>query len=246
MKKIILTDDWIKNIDTSDAKKEPFVGNPYVGALYVGTFYFEHFFWMVRIPVAFGRVRLDAFDSLTNMAPETKKLLALRGEEFSQFNTLWTDCVDYGFGVSELESKTRNDAFSLRLVRSGDQQLRSCVTLLLEENANPKSMESAHMAVEMFMKFFISLKGSLDEKQARKFGHNLEELLDKCLDIEPNSALGIVRPKLDCFPAISERYEGAERTKREMWNAYRVAQFVATTIIREFTGRNMRNSVFQK
>ena len=180
------------------------------------------------------------------MPVQTKWLLAKNKDDRSQYQTLFVDCADYGYGISELIGNTKIDQYSQNLIKSADQQLRSCVTLLLEETPNSKSVESAQMATEMFLKCFISLKIGLTEKQARKIGHDLDVALDECLKIEPNFELSIVRSKLNCFPSISDRYEGIERPKREMWNAYRVTQFIASSFVRHFTGRNTQNSLFTR
>lgn len=246
MKKITLNKDWIDKIDADEGKNEPIRGSYFIGALFAGTLYFNHCFWIVRVPVACGRQRLEAFEILSNMPTEVKWLLARNKDEMSQYQTLFVDCIDYGYGISELTNNTGIDQYSQKLAKSADQQLRSCVTLLLEATPNPKSVESAQMAAEMFLKCFISLKIGLTEKQAKKIGHDLDVALSECLIIEPSSELNLVRSKLNCFPSINDRYEGIERPKREMWNAYRVTQFIASSFVRHFTDRDTQNSLFTR
>jgi len=246
MKKITLNNDWIDKIDADKGKNEPILGSDFIGALYAGTLYFNHCFWIIRVPLAFGRQRLEAFELLSNMPTQIKWLLAGNKDELSQYQALFVDCIDYGYGIDGLTNNTKIDQYSQKLVKSADQQLRSCVTLLLEETPNSKSVESAQMAAEMFLKCFISLKIGLTEKQARKINHHLDVALNECLIIEPSSELKLVRSKLNCFPSINDRYEGIERPKREMWNAYRVTQFIASSFVRHFTGRNTQNSLFTK
>ncbi len=241
MEKIELDNDWLNQIDAEKAKKE--YQQPYstIGALYVGSYYYEHVFWAVRIPVFFGRVNLNPFDSLVDMPPEIKKALANNADKLKEFLSLFSECLDYGTGIDVLEGASSID-FVKNLFKAGDQQLRSCVTLLLEDRPNPRSRESARMASEMFLKGFIALKSGLTDQEARQISHNLDIALDICLSVDLTSNLGLIRGKLNCFPTIGERYEGTHPTKNEIWNAYRVSQFIASTITREHTGTNSATS----
>jgi hypothetical protein len=161
-----------------------------------------------------------------------------------QYAALWAACIDYGLGIEELVANKHINSFGQELIRSGNQLLDSVITLLHKDNPNPKAIESARMATEMFLKAFLASKLGLTEGDARdKIGHNLEKALDRCLDVDNQSDLQAIRPDLSCFPEISDRYKGTEKMPRELWQGYRVAQFVGATVIRSLTGRDVRKTM---
>src|SRR5205085_1795401 len=132
-------------------------------------------------------------------------------EAFIHFAILWADCVDFGFGIGEVIKDNNVGALAQQFFRSGNQQLNATVTLLHEEIPNPKAMESARMATEMFLKAFLAAKVGLTEKEARKkIGHNLEEALNRCLAIDNQSELQAMRSDLNCFPEVRDRYKGTD------------------------------------
>ena len=76
-----------------------------------------------------------------------------------------------------------------------------------------------------------------------KIGHNLENALNMCLDIDRNSELQVIRSGLPIFPEISDRYKGIAKTLKELWHGYGIAQFTGTTVVRSLTGRDVRKTL---
>jgi hypothetical protein len=225
-------------------EKHTKAGSQYIDPMYVGSFYYDSCFWPVVIPVVAGRVRLDASKSLPSMPDTIKARLTRDRDAYLNYVAVWADCADYAFGIEEAIKANSVGAFGKELLKSGDQQLNATATLLHETTPNPKSMESARMATEMFLKAFLAGKGALTEKEAKdKIGHNLEKALDRCLAVDSQSELQGVRPDLNVFPEIGDRYKGTNKMPRELWLAYGTAQFVGTTVVRAFTGRDVRKTL---
>jgi hypothetical protein len=216
----------------------------YIGPMYVGVFYYDSAFWPVFIPVVMGRAKLEAADSLKTMPDSIKARLMKSKPGFLEFVHFWAACIDFGFGIKEVASGQKAGAFARELFASGNQQLNATVTLLREDIPNPKAIESARMATEMFLKAFLAYKAGLTEKEAKdKLGHDLVKALDRCLAIDPKLELVAVRPELSCFPEVGERYKGTEKTPGHLWHGYGVAQFTGATVVRSLTGRDVRKTL---
>lgn len=225
-------------------EKNAKAGSQYIGPMYVGSLYYDSCFWPIVIPVVAGRVKLDASKSLRTMPDSIKARLMRDRDSFINYAAIWADCADYGFGIEEVIKNNSIGAFGQELFRSGNQQLNATVTLLHEDIPNPKSMESARMATEMFLKANLAGKIGLTEKEAKdKIGHNIEKALDRCLAVDTQSELQVIRPGLSCFPEIGDRYKGTDKTASELWQAYQIAQFVGTTVVRAFTDRDVRKTL---
>lgn len=191
-----------------------------------------------------GMVKLDASKSLRTMPDSIKARLMRDRDAFTNYAARWADCVDYGFGIEEVIRDNNIRAFGQELFRSGNQQLNATVTLLHEDVPNPKAMESARMATEFFLKAYLAAKIGLTEKEAKdKIGHNIDKALDRCLAVDNQSELQVVRSDLSCFPEIGDRYKGTDKTPSELWQGYQIAQFTGTAAIRAFTNRDVRKTL---
>lgn len=98
-----------------------------------------------------------------------------------RFIKIWSECLDYGLGIAEV--MVENDAsFFQQLLRSADGQLNAAVSLLHERRPNPKALESARMATEMFLKAYLARNVALTEENARRtLGHDLERAVDRII-----------------------------------------------------------------
>ena len=242
-KQIAMNDDVVTNI-FSWFEKNTKAGTQQIGPMYTGAYYYDSCFWPVFVPVVYGTVTINARGSLKTM-PESigKQLWGDRGK-LKEYVSVWADCFDYAFGFDDLQKTSTHGKFAQELLNSGDQQLNATVALLLERTPNSKSMESARMSTEMFLKAFPAAKIGLTEKDTKnKIGHDLEKALNACLAVDANSDLKDIFPNLKLFPGIEDRYKGTERTPKELWRAYAVAQFVGTTVVRTLSGRDIRKTI---
>ena len=100
------------------------------------------------------------------------------------------------------------------------------------------------MATEMFLKGLLASTAGLTDYEARtEIGHNLQEALNKCLALNPQSELSMIQQEIGHFPAIGERYKGAEIPARQLWKGYGVAQFSRNCIGSDAYGRDCRKTI---
>jgi hypothetical protein len=217
-----------------------------IGSQYEGTFYYDAYFWRVSIPVAYGNVQLDPWNSL--MAVPKTVMARLRSDKDAalEFIALWADCMDYGFGSDDV-LKTQANSFGKRLFASGNEHIKATGALLHGGAPNAKAAESARMATEIFLKSFIAFHGGLTEEEAKKkIGHNLTVALDWCLAVHPSSELGALRSRLAQLPPVNARYDANQCCPEDLWFAYGTAQFAGSAIVRSLTDRNARAEIQRK
>jgi hypothetical protein len=218
-------------------------GSHNIGGMYTGVFYFDAYFWPVEIPLAYGRVNLDALDSLGIMPSSIKARLSQHRGTLIEYMGLWTDCLDFGYGCDDIEKSRRLAGFAGRLFASADHQLRATVSLLTEHEPNAKAMDSARMTTEMFLKTFLAAHGALTEPGAVKIGHDLRLALTKCLEIKADSELRNLAGRVEQFPGINSRYDGRIYTPSELWLAYGTSQIAASATVRSLSNRNARGTI---
>lgn len=219
-------------------------GSQYIGPMYVGAFYFDTSFWPIFIPFVLGRAQINLFDSLKTIPHQIKKRLMSNKEETLHLAAIWADCIDYSYSIDELTKSNRYNTYSRELFKSGDNELNAAITLIHANRPNAKSIESARMSVEMFLKGFLAARVGLTDTEARKMiGHDLTKAIDKCLEVVDHEELKLIRKDLGVFPPIEDRYKGAERTPRDLWLGYAIAQYIGATIGRLLSGRDVRPTI---
>lgn len=234
---------WFESRSPADSLSLPDV--------FIGAFYFDAYFWPVHIPKAIGTQMLDGKDALPSMPLATKDRLFQFGDPFEDYKALWADCVDYGYGILDLQLGKRmleltggRVAFWERLLVSGDRKLRSSVEDLCKPIPGENAMQSSREACEMFLKAFLAKDHGLTEKDAANhFGHKLLLLFETVLQHSPNAVLAEASARFSSFPEVGDRYAGKPYDAAGLWNAYKVAQTVAAEVTRTFTNRNTRSQV---
>lgn len=218
----------------------------HIGPQYEGAFYYDAYFWRVTIPIAYGSVRLDPWESLKGVPQAVLARLRSDTDAALQFMALWADCMDYGFGREDILN-TLPDSYGKHLFASANDHLNATVALLRERRPNPKATESACMTIEIFLKAFIALHRGLTDEQAKKeIKHDLAVGLRKCLAIQPLSELGALGERIGQLPPANSRYEAKQRHPEELWFAYGTAQFAGSAVVRSLTDRNVRGEVERK
>lgn|GEM_PF-986577 len=220
------------------------VGSQMIGSMYTGGFYYDACFWPIYIPIIYGTVKINPRDSFKTMPETILARLWCDREKLHEYIAVWSDCCDYAFGLDEILKSSTLVEFAQNLLKSGNQQLNATISLLLEQTPNPKAMETARMSTEMFLKAYLVTNVGLTENDAKdKFGHNLEKTLKACLTVDPKSELHIVEHNLQVFPNIGDRYKGTDKSPKELWIAYGIAQSVGTTVVRSVSGRDVRKTI---
>lgn len=185
---------------------------------------------------------MDALSALPKMPATVLNRLQTGRDSMLEYLSIWADCMDYGLGREDVFA-TAPGGFAKQLFASANSQLDAAVSLLLEKRPNPKAMESARFATEMFLKAFIGFHRGLTENEARAIGHDLTRALDACLGVQPSSELAELRPRLPQFPAVGARYEGKGYSRWDLWFCYGTAQYAGSAVVRSLTDRHMRKQV---
>jgi hypothetical protein len=227
--------EWFKE-NTKD-------GSQNIGSMYVGTFYYDACFWPVTVPLVFGTVKLVAQNSLATMPSPIRNSLFRNVAARDLFIKTWSECLDYGLGIGEVLAEN-DTSFFQQLLRSADGQLNATATLLHEPRPNPKALESARMATEMFLKAYLARNVALTDDDARRtLGHNLERVVHRIIHHDNVSELAVILGDLHIFPDVGDRYQGTARSSAELWQGYQIAQFVGATLVRTCSGRDSRTSI---
>lgn len=218
-----------------------------IGTLFTGAFYFDSCFWPVDVLTGYGRYELNALESLQAMSEQLKRELMSIPEAAWAYALNWADSVDYGYGIDDLDKALDVDAiFARSLLENADRELRSAIAQLLERRPNAKAAMSCRMATEIFLKAFLVLKARFTEPQIRALSHNLDKLLIKMREIDPSHEALRIEKELWVFPAINDRYTGGELTPARLWQAYDVTLYLAASIVRSFTERNLRAHILSQ
>lgn len=222
----------------------------YIGATFVGIFYYSGSFWEFVVPTVLGRASIKLLDQL-EMAKEIRQDFYKDKDALNKYISVYEDTIDYCYGINEIEKICPND-FSKELFRSGDKHIRSAISLLNQEKANGKAIEDARMAVEIFLKAFLSIKENLSDKDFKaNYGHFLERSLNnkRYLGLFESSIshnlndLSNIKSRIGIFPPVESRYEATEWTLGELWTAYWLALETGVTVLRELTGRNSKGTI---
>ena len=241
----VLSSDDVRNRIFAWFERNTKSGPQYIGPLYIGAFYHEARFWPVIVPLVLGRVQVSAWDALKTMPAPVMKSLWREQTEVREYAAHWANCIDYGFGITEVIRQLGSNDFAQELLKSGNQQMKAVVSLLLDgDRPNSKAIEVSTLATEIFLKAFLAARAALTEAEAKKkIGHNLAEALRRCAAVDPKSELLTIETSLDVFPDIGERYKGTDQPLGVLWRAYEITQFTATTVCRSFTRRDVRKTL---
>ncbi len=216
--------------------------------MYKGAYYFDSCFWSVKVYILPGnQFGINPFDSL-QMPENLKQQLQSDSREFWSFMFLWVDCCDYAYGFDDILKLKSFNELATNFIGSAHKELQATVSLLLEENPQPKAIETARMAVEMFLKAILVIKDdSWDEDKLRKkIGHDLSKAIDYCVSVTGSKELQNLRSQVTFFPPVGDRYKGKARKNAELWQGYALAQGVGAIFTRMFSDRDTRPQLLAK
>ena len=229
------------------------VGSHAIGSLFTSVLYYDAYFWRLEVPVAYGIVQINALDQLSQMPLSVKEQLQSDRAMMWRFICLWVDSMDYGFGIDDLGYGKRlpqqgNREFAVQLVNNAHNTLCACVQLLAESpTPNLKSIESARMATEMFLKAYLAIHSDLGPKDAqKKFGHNLEKLVSACKFGHGMTDFDDLAQHLSMYPPIGARYEGLGYAPEQLWACFALALRTGVTFTRSLTDRDNRAQILCK
>lgn len=221
-------------------------GSHAIGSMYKDAYYFDSCFGSVNIPLGYGKqFCVNALDSL-QMPDNLKQQLESDSRESWNFMFLWVDCLDYAYGYDDIFKLKSFKPLATNYIRSAHKELQATVSLLLEDNPQPKAIETARMAVEMFLKAILVIKDdSWDEDKVRKkINHDLSKAINQCISFTESQELQRIKSLLSFFPDVHERYKGKTRKTADLWQGYALAQVVGAIFTRMFSDRDTRSQIF--
>lgn len=220
-------------------------GSHTIGSLYKGAFYFDSCFWQIDIPIGIGSCYVNTFDRLRSMPDNLKAEIKLNRQLWWNFTFFCIDCWDYAYGYDNILKLNNLNQLAINFIKSAHKELQATVSLLLEDKPQAKAMETARMAVEMYLKSILIIKNNWsDEKELRsKFGHDLIKTAEKCIELTQSQEIKHIKNQLLIFTAIKSRYEGKDWTASELWLSYQLAQMIGTTFTRIFSNRDSRTQI---
>lgn len=221
-------------------------GSHAIGSMYKGVYYFDSCFWSVNIPFGYGKqFCVNALDFL-QMPDNLKQQLESDSRESLEFMSIWVDCSDYAYGYDDIFKLKSFNELATNYIRSAHKELQATVSLLLEDNPKPKAIETASMAVEMFLKAILVIKDdSWDEDKLRKkINHDLSKAINYCVSVTGSKELQTLRSRVSLFPPVGDRYKGKTQKTADLWQGYALAQEVGAIFTRMFSDRDTRPQIF--
>lgn len=214
-----------------------------VGSLYQAVCFYDSQFWIVSIPMTYGRVKLNALDCLHGMPDGIKQEMMADHRQAREYVFYWADCLDYGMGIDDLRKTKGLNEFGYQLLMSADQELRAATSILSQHRPDPRAILNCRMALEIFFKSYVALKNGLTQDEAKAIGHNLNKGLDRFIEVSGLNDWENTRHLLSIFPEIHERYKEQDFTVQKLWEGYSYVHSVGAVIVREFTDRNTLRQV---
>lgn len=214
-----------------------------IGPLFEGVFLFDACFWSLTIPIFFGQCRFDPLDSLPSMQQSIKNALWHAATSRNEFTNHWACCLDYALGVEALLKDNILNPRARSFLENADKELRGANSQLLELRPNMKAILGYRMATEIFLKVFLIQTQNLSENALKNLGHKIDTLAQQCSSIEPIPEFAIIENAARIFPPVSDRYDGTEKTAKEVFQAATITQLTAATITRRFSGQDIRDQI---
>ena len=217
----------------------------HIGTLFTGSYFYDAHFWPVSIPIGYGNVKLDAFQSLETMPEPVKIELSRNPEELRTYVLYWIDCVDYAYGYDDIRKFGKLSPRALALLKNADHELRGAVELVSDLRPNPRAAFNTRMATELFLKALLLEKAGYSDKALKDVSHNLDRLFEHAEKICAAEEIRIVRRLVSLFPPINARYFGEDLEPAAVGNTLSTCQMAAATVIRQFTDRDSRSQAFE-
>lgn len=212
-----------------------------VGPIATAAFFHDTAFWDVTIPLCYGSPNFNPLDML-RMPASVKVRFCAEQNDMYVYLKFFADTYDYYYTVEDVLPTLASQPFLAGFIGAGREQITQAAALLLGRRPNAKAAEAARFALEMFFKTFLITKG-LSEKDLRRFSHNLEDLLAKCVESDPASQLRLLEPKLALFPDVGARYRTDDIAPRDLWAMYYAAQNAGWIVLQPMSDRDTASTI---
>jgi hypothetical protein len=217
----------------------------HLGPVFIGIYFYDGYFWPVTIGIGWGHFELDALDALQTMPQPLKQELVKDEEELRVYLLYFADCVDYAYGFDDILRFKPLPPRALLFLTNADKELRGAIAQVSDRQPNPRAALSARMAMEIFLKTLLVAKCDANESELRKLGHDLMRICEVVQQsVRRADEIEIIKGLVHTLPAVSDRYTGEDIDLRSVGNALSLCQMCATTVIRQFSDRDIRPQLF--
>lgn len=214
-----------------------------IGSMFTGAFYFDAYFWPLSIPIGYGSFKINPFDCLESMPNVIKENVAKSPEDSAGLLEYWVDCCDYAYGLDDIYKLNSLMPSTLSFIENGSLELSGAINQLVTSRPNPKAILSLRFACEIFMKALLIEEKGLDNTHLKRLGHSIKDIATECYSVSGISEFKIVADLASIFPSVSDRYDGSSRDLFNVWNAVVCTQMAVTTVIRNYSRRDMRSQL---
>jgi len=198
----------------------------------------------VEVLHGYGMVRFVALDALSTMPNGIRVALGSAARDHHRFVRYWADCVDYGYGISDLDATKKLSARAAAFLASGDRALRGAIAQLLAQRPDARAALGFREATEILLKaLLVQEKGYGDGELKKRFRHSIADIAEECIELTNEQDFATVAQSSSVFPEVVERYEGVDRSLNEVSKAVAVAQVAATAVVHRYTDRDLREQI---
>ncbi|AUG52176.1 hypothetical protein CSC3H3_05130 [Thalassospira marina] len=211
--------------------------------LHIGTFMFLDTFLPIQIPLIYGTPKIDPVKCLREVPENILRWIFSDKASANTFFDQWIDLSDFTYGLHDVESTQKIHSQAIEYWHLAKQQLEGSSATLHGSIDKYTVIQNSAIATELLMKGAMLAQGE-PEKKVRKYQHNLPELsMDLCKTF-PNLDHHRIKGVVKGIPSLVERrYEAKKYTRTEIGTLLMNTQFIAGEILRQFSGRNVRNSL---
>lgn len=226
--------DWYERHYEEQMKGTPFCRGAYL---------FDGEFWPVELGIPYGESEVSPLGSLETMPDSVKRDFSSSPTLLRGYIDTWADAVDYGLGRDDIQKLNALTSEARDMFFAADNELGAAVALLLDSRPHPDAVFRCRSAIEKFAKAVLVEEEGISDRQLRtEIGHDLEKALRRAGSYIPE-LLSLI-PLTGAFPDHTDSYRGVtERSIDELFQFYRVSQEVAAAVTRNYTDRDLRDSI---
>lgn len=214
--------------------------------MHTGAFMFRDVFFMLRIPIVFGRPMVDVVGLLIDATDRQKQWLFSNQESGLTYFDQVIDLMDFSYGLDDIEKREQLPAKTLEWWFMAKQQLEAAAATALGSFDKYAVIQNCCISTELLLKgaLMATVKGITekilsDNKQG--YGHNLENLVTKLAQELPDIDEETMHFVVKQFPNyVKSRYEAQKFSRIELGRFLMNAQFIGGEIMRQFSARNFR------
>jgi HEPN domain-containing protein len=240
-------------------KKHTKLGQERVQPLGRSAWFYQGSFYQMNLGIFHGgpspSAEVNAFQFIApNMPPSVLRDFSHDEPAVQSYLEHLSNALD-SFQCSDWILKGLKESLAGKFLYAAESLLDSAVADLLNTPPNTQAAEHSRVAFEASLKGFLAEKGGLTEKEARRFSHHLDQLLDeidaRCAGLIPTADLSRLKDAATdstsspatrrFFPDVGMRYNPAALpNQRRLWDCYALAQHAFATVLRALGASDSR------